>query len=225
MVDISPGTALLVALQNQFASSRANAPQGNLGAGLPGLTAPGGAEQGSPGGPAAAIGAVGGGVPTTATTGQSVANALGGGASSLSLSDPVLQQVERNFFNQRDTFSGERPPAPGTVGGDVSPGVILAMMSGNPLTLPIAVARAIAAQGGADTIAGGAGQDFGTAPGFGLSESSDTLGASLPATTVFDPVSRFSALPDGGRLGGFGDRSSFGAGSSPRRGDISNAGR
>lgn len=216
MVDISPGTALLIALGNQFAASRANAPQGNLGAGLPGLTGQNG--EGSPGSPGGlAAGAVGGGVPSTATTGSSVANALagGGGLGGLSAGDPLAQQVERNFFNQRETFSGQGPPAPGTAEGEISPAVMAAIMSGNPIAMALAVSRAVAGQGEP--------ADIGT-QGIPFAER-ETGQDAFGRTTGLQPAPSNNI----GSLGiSFADRDRFGPagpGRSPSRGTVSNAGR
>ena len=200
MVDITPNTALLVALQNQFAASRANAPQGNLAAGIPALAGQANGDAAAPpGGPGGlATGAVGGGVPSTATTGQSVANALAGAAPALV--GGGLSQPDNNFLAnlpQRESSVGFAPPAPGTAEGEIQPSVILSMLSGNPITMVASIARAIAgSREGGDRIVGGRGEDFGRSmPDFGLRESSDTLGGP----------------------GSFGDFSG--------RGNISNAGR
>ncbi|MGI9492767.1 MAG: hypothetical protein ACR2QF_10250 [Geminicoccaceae bacterium] len=129
MVDVSPQGAFLVALNNAFNAARANAPQANVGAGIPGLAA-GGAENG-PGSPGGSV-SIGGGTPGTATTGQSIANALigGGAGAEAALAGPGGQQV----FNALLTQRGESPERPDVPGGSVA--TLLALLTGGPLAIP-----------------------------------------------------------------------------------------
>lgn len=114
MVTLTPGVALLAALQNQFAAARQGQGQGG-GSLIPGL-----AGQTADGSPVGSVGALGGGgisaggVPSTATTGTSALNSLIGGSAG---ADPVAQQVF-NSLNQQEP--GERGDlGAGTEGGDL----------------------------------------------------------------------------------------------------------
>lgn len=120
MVDVTPQMAFIAALQGQFNASR----QGGGGPvpGIPGLSGAGGNDPANtPGGLSGGITA--GGVPSTATTGTSVANTLisGGGGS-----DALSQQVGNALIGRE---AGERGDlGAGITGGDL--GALLSILSG-----------------------------------------------------------------------------------------------
>lgn len=167
MVDISPGAAFMLALNSAFNAAHANAPQGNLGAGIPGLAQAAAEQGGAPG--QIASGATGGTVGGTATTGTNALNSLlGGGATA---GDPLTQQIAgtSNFLNATREPGERGDLGAGVTGGD--PRLLLAMLSGNPLAMLYQTAQAISGQQptalGTDPVTGNAtiaGVDLGRAP-------------------------------------------------------------
>ncbi|MGI9485409.1 MAG: hypothetical protein ACR2RF_05915 [Geminicoccaceae bacterium] len=232
MVDVSPQGAFLVALNNAFNAARANAPQANVGAGIPGLAA-GGAENGpgSPGGPASV--SIGGGAPGTATTGQSIANALlgGGGGAEAALAGPGGQQV----FNALLTQRGESPERPDVPGGSVA--TLLALLTGGPLAIPGLIGSLVASDAlgrpldpsllSVSGLAQLANDD--STPGVEFGGSINADGSFTPAISSPRAVGAgtFPAIRTGPRPSdrGIRDDRDLGPGRSPSRGDISNAGR
>ena len=120
MVDITPSNALLAALSNQFAAARQGQTPG-VGSAIPGL--PGVASSESA--PSVSGASLAGGIPATATTGQSVANSLLGGVGGTG--DAIAQQVAGTLLSQREP--GERGDlGAGVTGGDV--GALLSILGG-----------------------------------------------------------------------------------------------
>lgn len=153
MVDIAPGAAFLLALKNAFDAARANAPRGNTGVGIPGISDA--ADQGTPSLPGqvagSSIGGLGGGVPGTAPTGQNaLVPALGGGEPAGTLTPLPLRQPDTvnalNFGPRQNVREpGERgDQGAGVTGGNLN--MLLAVLSGNPLAMGLAASRAVAGQ-------------------------------------------------------------------------------
>lgn len=177
MVDItSPTAALLVALGNQRAAARQGRGQG-VGSSVPGL--PGFGTEAAPGAPA--VGSAGGGIPSTATTGQSVANALLGGTGGTG--DEVAQQVASVLLGR--TEPGERGDlGVGVTGGSV--GTLLSLLTGGPLAIPGVLASLV----GSDVL--------GLPPDTNL--LSTTGLAQLIADAESDPAQRLTRVDPTGRV-------------------------
>ncbi len=145
MVDITPGTALLAALQNQFNAARQGQGQGTNS------LIPGFAGSGEGADPSSILSALGGGisaggVPGTATTGSSIANSLIGG--SAGAGDPLAQQVSlASGLGFRE--GGERGDlGAGVTGGDI--GMLLSTLG--PLAPLMLLGQIVSS---ADAVAGG----------------------------------------------------------------------
>lgn len=246
MVDISPQGQFLMALNNAFQAARSNAPQGNLGAGIPGVA--GGSEDGpgSPGGGAPAGVSIGGGVPGTALTGTGVANALIGGA-------PAASAEFQQVLNSAQGFQAGDRDRPG--GSDVTtgnPDFLKAMMLGPlaPLAMLSMIVNSAEAgerfdspfPGGEFPGTGTLFQDTATGERGFTPAISSPLGAGTPNTirqgpipggdtferTTGPTVSRFhqGPTPSLNALNRDRPETQSGSGASPNRGTgLSNAGR
>lgn len=129
MVDITPSDALISALANQFSAARQGRTPG-VGSSIPGLQRGVGGE-GQSSAPAV-VGAAAGGIPSTATTGPSTANALLGGSTA---TDPVSQQAFNALVSQRGEPGERGDLGAGVTGGSL--GALLAVLGGPlaPLSL------------------------------------------------------------------------------------------
>ena len=196
MVDISPGTALLAALQAQFSAARQGQNQG-VGSSIPGL---GGGDAGNalnatPG--SLATPSLGGGVGS-ATSGQSLANSLIGGAPAGG--DPLARQVSTDFFGSNE---GGQPERPDITGGDADMLAAIGMLG--PLAVPLLLGQIVS-----QDVSQNAGNSF-------IGGDRDIQGnpRPAPAGTTIGPDGRL--MLNGQSLGGLGPIGTF-ASSDPRAG-------
>jgi hypothetical protein len=214
VVDITQGQALLAALQAQFNAARQGTGQGTSST-IPGLPGSGG-DDGGVGGVNALAGISPGGVPGTATTGQSIVNSLIGGAPLGG--DPLAQQVfnSPNFATlfgggggSGEDVAGNQADLAQITGGNAD--VAMAALTGNPLLMAAALGLGISGQGDrpGDPVFGGGGTNFefsqpqGSANAIPL-ESLDTLGGSFPSPSLASLGGR-----TGGGISGGGNAAQF----------------
>ena len=173
MVDLTAGTALLAALNEQFNAARQGQPPGRSAL-IPGLAGVEGQQ--SPGALNALAGISPGGVPGTATSGSSLQNSLIGGTASAT--DPLAQSVSdaigNTFGDNREP--GEQPERPTVAGGNAD--VLLSILTGNPLLMAAVLGDAISGQSnfGVNSADLSNAQPPGSISGFGIESSSNLPG-------------------------------------------------